>query len=222
MSEQFNMDERDNMILSNFASINKQIQFWPGNVLTSAAHTGKLLARANTKMSIPRTFAIDNLGQLLNAISLFSEPKIVIKDNCLSIQDDRHKMRYTFTDTENVKSKNPEDEIEMNASYAFDLKAETLKDIQKAAGVLGMPEAAFIGDGKSAYLQVLNVKNPTSHLYSMKIGNTDQTFRLVMKVEWLCKIFTADYHVELDFEKQFANFQNENIQYWMAMEFEDV
>lgn len=221
MSEFLNMDERDSLILSNFASINKQIRFWPGNVLTSAIPSGKLLARAQTKMTIPQDFAVDDLPKLLNVIGLFQEPRIVIKDKYLSIQDQRHKMRWTFTETENVKSKSPYEEIEMDTHFEFNLPVEVLKDIQKAAGVLGMPTAAIVGDGKNAYLQVLNIKNPTSHLYSMNIGKTDQTFKMVMLIECLSKLMPANYTVFLDFDKKFANFRSDGIEYWLAMEFDD-
>ena len=221
MTDIFNMDEQDSNILSNFAGINKQIQFWPGSTLVTVSRGERMMGRAKTNMKFNRTVAIDNLSQLLNAISLFKEPKIVMQDNYLTIQDATHQMRYIYTNPENVSTYNPEKEIKMTPSYSFALSAENLKDIQKAAGVLSMPQIAFVGNGKVAMMQVLNIKNPTSHLYSMIVGKTDMTFLMAMNVEWLSKVCMGDYEVSLDLEKKFAHFTSDQVEYWMAMEDEE-
>ena len=218
MTDLFTMEELDSDILNNFAGINKQIQFWPGSTLVTVSPRSKMLAKAHTNMKFNKVVAIDNLGQLLNAISLFENPKIVMQDNFLTIQDATRQMRYTYTNPENVLTRDPEVEPNMTAKYTFTLSQDSLKDIQKAAGTLRMPEIAFVGNGKKAMMQCLNVKDPTSHLYSMVVGTTDQEFFMAMKVEWLSKILPGTYNVGLDFDKLFAHFQSDVVEYWMAME----
>jgi hypothetical protein len=223
MSDSLNMiDKHDNVILNNFASINKQIRFWPGKTLVTVSKGRRMMARAKSNMTIDRPFAIDNLSQLLNAIDLFSDPKIVMRDGYLTVQDNKHKMRYTFTDAENVDTRDPDENLEVTDSYQFDLSNDTLKDIQKASSVLGMPHVAFVGDGKKAYMQVINIKNPTSHLYSMPVGETTETFtNMVMQVSWLNKLLPDDYTVTLDFERQLAMFVSEDVEYFVSMEVVD-
>ena len=93
---------------------------------------------------------------------------------------------------------------------------ENLKDVEKAAGVLGVPEIVVFGDGKTVFLQAADTKNPSGDVYSINIGETDKTFRAIFKFENI-KIIADDYDVTIS-SKGISHFSGKNAEYWIAVE----
>ena len=83
------------------------------------------------------------------------------------------------------------------------------------------PEIVFSGaDGKIS-IQAIDTKNPSSHVYSIEIGETASTFKAIYKFENF-KMIPGTYDVEVS-SKGLAKFANEkgDLQYWIAIEAKD-
>ena len=93
---------------------------------------------------------------------------------------------------------------------------EHLKDVEKASGVLSLPEIVIFGDGKNIYLQTEDSKNPSSDVFSINIGDTDKVFKAIFKAENI-KIIPGDYEVTIS-SRGISHFSNKDVEYWIAVE----
>jgi hypothetical protein len=215
------MDDWTSKVLKNFATINEQVLFRPGNKVITVSRSRKIMARATINPNLDRTFGIDNLASLINSIELFNEPTITLKENFLTIQENQKKLTYTYTDPASVQTVSQSDESKLESlkyHYEFELKMDVLKDIQKAAGVLKAEDIVFLGDGGTVFINTLNSEVSNTNSYSIPVGETDTEFRLIMKRDHLNKLSVMDYTVRLIFDKKWANFSSSDLDYWIAME----
>lgn len=202
-------------VLKNFASINPSLLFKPGTQLRTMSPQKTILAQAVIKESIPSQFAIFDVSRFLSVMSLFHNPTLTFQDTHAQISDGQQRVNYTFADPSMIvvaSDKTPN----VEANVSFTLSAETLSKVQKAMGVLSMPEFAVVGDGESISVQAIDSKNPTSDNFAVTVGTTDHRFRMIFKAENM-KMIPGDYTVNLSF-KGLAHFEGEDVQYWIAAE----
>jgi len=77
-------------ILKNFAGINNSILVKEGNRLRTISVAKNILAEADITEEFPRDFAIYDLNQFLNGLSLHQDPDLDFKeDSYLSIKESR-------------------------------------------------------------------------------------------------------------------------------------
>jgi len=75
-------------ILKNFAGINNSILVKQGNKLRTISVAKNILAEAEIKEEFPRDFAIYDLNQFLNGLSLHHDPDLDFnQDSYLSIKE---------------------------------------------------------------------------------------------------------------------------------------
>ena len=88
----------------------------------------------------------------------------------------------------------------------------------KASSVLGTPEIAVTGDGSMMRMVTLDTANTSSDTFSVELGNTDATFRMVFKTENF-KMMKGNYEVAIS-SKGISHFKLKggNLQYWIATE----
>ncbi len=217
---QIDLDADTTKILTNFANINKQIMFRPGNMISTMSPSQKVMGRAKVGVEFDRLFAIDNLGQLLGAVNMFNAPSLNLNEGHLTITDGKRSVRYVYTEPENIAyTFDPVKEVPMTKSVTFRVNGDVIKDIQKAAGALGVQEVAFIGDAGEVAAKVMNAANPNSHNYVIKLGKSSaDDFKVIIKVESLQKMFNLDYDVVIDLKKNYLHFSNDQIDYWLAAE----
>ena len=97
------------------------------------------------------------------------------------------------------------------------LTENALREVIKAAGVLQLPEIAFIGDGSEITLQALSSKKPGSDSYSVVLSESDKVFKAIFKVENLLKIMSNNYDVNIS-SQGFSHLIGPDIQYWVSVE----
>ena len=98
-------------ILKNFAGINNSILVKQGNKLRTISVAKNILAEAEIKEDFPRDFAIYDLNQFLNGLSLHQDPDLDFnQDSYLSIKEGKRRVKYFFADP-NVIIAPPEKEI---------------------------------------------------------------------------------------------------------------
>ena len=206
-------------VLKNFCSINKSLVINPGNKLSTLSINKNILAYADVEESFDSQMSIYVLGVFLGGLSLFEQPTIdTSKDNFVTVSDraGRSKTRFFYADPD-IITQPPEKEIELpSVDGKFRLVAATLQQLQRAASVYQLPDLCLYGDGTEMTLRVTDKKNETSNSYSVKVGDTEDTFCYCFKVENL-KLLLGDYNVTLS-KSNVALFQGEGIKYFIALE----
>jgi len=203
-------------VLKNFAKINPSIVIQEGNTLKTISTSKTIMAKATVTTEFDKRFAIYNLDRFISALSLFNNPELDFNDKYVNIFDANKSTHYTYAD-ESTITKTPEKEIKLpSIDVTFTLTNDNLKDVEKAAGVLGLPEIVVVGDGKLISLQAADTKNPSGDVYSVEIGTTNKTFKAIFKSENI-KIIPGDYEVSIC-SKGISCFKGKEADYWIAVE----
>ena len=206
-------------ILKNFAGINNSILVKQGNKLRTISVAKNILAEAEIKEDFPRDFAIYDLNQFLNGLSLHQDPDLDFnQDSYLSIKEGKRRVKYFFADP-NVIIAPPEKEITLpSQDVCFQLDSVTLEKLTKAAAVYQLPDMSAIGSNGVVKLVVRDKKNDTSNEYAIVVGETSDEFEFNFKVENI-KIIPGAYEVVVSSKllSQFTNTQH-NLKYYIALE----
>tara|TARA_R100001198_G_scaffold69644_1_gene42157 strand:+ start:204 stop:890 length:687 start_codon:yes stop_codon:yes gene_type:complete len=206
-------------ILKNFAGINNSILVKEGNKLRTISVAKNILAEAEIKEEFPRDFAIYDLNQFLNGLSLHQDPDLDFQqDTYLSIKEGKRRVKYFFADP-NVIIAPPEKDITLpTQDVCFQMDSVTLEKLTKAAAVYQLPDFSVIGEAGVIKLVVRDKKNDTSNEYAIVVGETDAEFTFNFKVENI-KIIPGAYDVVVSSKllSQFTNTQH-NLKYYIALE----
>lgn len=203
-------------ILKSFTTINPSIVFKPGTVLSTMSPGKTIMARAKINQEIEDTFAVYDLSRFLGTLSLFNDPDMEVNEKFMTIKEGRRKINYTFTEPSLVVSP-PDREIKFpGADVSFDITAPILSEVTKALSVLSLPELGVVGDGSKVYVTAMDSKNPSGDVYSVEVGETEDTFRLIVATDNL-RILNDDYRVDVS-SKGLARFTSALVQYHIAVE----
>lgn len=207
-------------LLKNFAGINQSILVKQGNKLRTISIAKNILAEAEISEEFPRNFAIYDLNQFLNGLSLHQDPDLdFTEDSYITIREGKRRVKYFYADP-NVIISPPEKEIKLpSEDVCFQLETGSLEKLVKAAGVYQLPDISAIGDAGVIRLVVRDKKNDTSNEYSIIVGETDEQFTFNFKVENISKIVSGAYDVVVSSKllSQFTNSKH-NLSYWIALE----
>ena len=207
-------------ILKNFAGINNSILVKKGNKLRTISVAKNILAEAEiSPEEFPRDFAIYDLNQFLNGLSLHQDPEMDFSEaSYLTIREGRRKVKYFYADPAVIISP-PEKEITLpSEDVHFQLDSSSLDKLLKAAAVYQLPDFCVVGNAGVIKLVVRDKKNDTSNEYSIKVGETDKEFIFNFKVENI-KIIPGAYDVVVS-SKLLSRFTNTNfeLKYYIAIE----
>jgi len=207
-------------LLKNFASINQSILFKKGNTIRTMSVMKNILAEVEVEEEFPRDFAIYDLVQFLNGISLYDNPQIEFSnDSNLMIREGKdRKTKYFFADPSVIVSP-PEKSISLpSQDVCFNLDSNQLASLLKASAVYQLPDLCAVGEAGVVKLVVRDKKNDTSNEYSITVGETDTEFCFNFKVENI-KILPGTYEVVIS-EKLLSRFvcKNYNLTYYIALE----
>ena len=206
-------------ILKNFAGINNSILVKQGTKLRTISVAKNILAEAEIKEDFPRDFAVYDLNQFLNGLSLHQDPDLDFTEaSYLSIREGKRRVKYFYADP-NVICAPPEKEITLpSEDVTFQLDTTSLEKLLKAAAVYQLPDFSAIGDAGVIKLVVRDKKNDTSNEYAIVVGETDKEFCFNFKVENI-KIIPGAYDVVVSSKllSQFTNTQF-NLKYYIALE----
>lgn len=173
-------------ILKNFATINKSISIYEGDVISTMEQTSIIFANAKTDQSFEKDFSIYELPKFINVLQLFPEANLTFHDRYLDISDGNQNIRYSYCDPMTIKAPKKGAKIKFPPTYVqFTLTSEMLSTVLKAAAVLGVPDIAITGDGDGLFLRAINAKNPTMDIYSMRVGDTKKTCNFVFKTDYI-------------------------------------
>jgi len=206
-------------VLKNFAGINQSILVRKGNKLRTMSVMKTVLAEAVVNEEFEKEFAIYDLNQFLNGVSLHEDPELDFQsDAYVVIREGKRRVKYFFADPQVIVSP-PEKEISLpSQDVCFQLEHSQYDKIKKAAAVYQLEDLSVIGEAGVIRLVVRDKRNATSNEYSILVGETDKEFTFNFKVENL-KIIPASYDVVLS-SKLLSKFTNEryNLNYYIPME----
>ena len=206
-------------ILKNFAGINNSILVKQGTKLRTISVAKNILAEAEIKEDFPRDFAVYDLNQFLNGLSLHQDPDLDFTETSyLSIREGKRRVKYFYADP-NVIISPPEKEITLpSEDVTFQLDTTSLEKLLKAAAVYQLPDFSAIGEAGVIKLVVRDKKNDTSNEYAIVVGESDKEFCFNFKVENI-KIIPGAYDVVVSSKllSQFTNTQF-NLKYYIALE----
>ena len=206
-------------ILKNFAGINNSILVKQGTQLRTISVAKNILAEAAIDEDFPRDFAVYDLNQFLNGLSLHQDPDLDFSpDSYISIKEGKRRVKYFYADP-NVIVAPPDKEISLpSEDVHFQLDSVTLEKLLKAAAVYQLPDLSAVGEAGVVKLVVRDKKNDTSNEYAVVVGETDKEFSFNFKVENI-KILPGTYDVVVS-QKLLSRFTNKNhdLTYFIALE----
>ena len=213
------LSEKTLNILKNFSSINQSILVKQGNQLRTISVAKNILAEAEIKEDFPRDFAIYDLNQFLNGLSLHQDPEMDFSpDSYVNIREGKRRVKYFYADP-NVIISPPEKAIQLpSQDVCFQLDSVTLEKLLKAAAVYQLPDLCAVGEAGVIKLVVRDKKNDTSIEYAEVVGETDKEFTFNFKIENI-KIIPGVYDVVVS-AKLLSKFTNSNhdLKYYIALE----
>lgn len=208
--------ERTLTILKNFATINPSVIFKPGTELKTINPQKSVMAIANIPDEIPSAACVYDMSRFLSIYGLYSEPNIEFDSKNFTISEGKRKTKYVFADQTMVIAP-PEKEIKIpSADVEVDVEWNDLQSVIKASGVLQLPEIAFVGENGTCYLRAIDSGNPSADTFGVELGDTDDTFQLIIKTENL-KLLPQNYRVTLS-SKGISKFEGSDIKYFIAIE----
>ena len=206
-------------ILKNFAGINNSILVKQGTKLRTISVAKNILAEAVIDEEFPRDFAIYDLNQFLNGLSLDQDPEMDFKEESyLSIREGKRRVKYFFADP-NVIISPPDKDITLpSEDVHFQLDSTSLEKLLKAAAVYQLPDFCVVGGDGVVKLVVRDKKNDTSNEFAIVVGETDKEFTFNFKVENI-KIIPGAYDVIVS-QKLLSLFTNtqHDLKYFIALE----
>lgn len=206
-------------ILKNFASINQSILVKNGSKLSTISVMKNILAEAEVKENFPKNFAIYDLNQFLNGLSLHQDPDLDFQnDTHVIIREGKRRVKYFFADPEVIVTP-PEKELSLpTEDVSFQLEHSQLDKLIKASAVYQLPDLSAIGEDGVVKLVVRDKKNDTSNEFSIIVGETNEEFTFNFKVENI-KIIPGTYDVTVS-KKLLSKFANPkyNLTYYVALE----
>jgi len=206
-------------ILKNFAGINNSILVKQGTQLRTISVAKNILAEAAIDEDFPRDFAVYDLNQFLNGLSLHQDPDLDFSpDSYISIKEGKRRVKYFYADP-NVIVSPPDKEITLPSDDVhFQLDSSALEKLLKAAAVYQLPDLSAVGEAGVVKLVVRDKKNDTSNEFAVVVGETDKEFSFNFKVENI-KIIPGAYDVVVS-QKLLSKFTNTNcdLKYYIALE----
>lgn len=203
------------MVLKNFSEINPNIMFKEGTTLTTLAPTKQVMAKAVLKDTFPTKACVYDLSRFLATVSLIDNPDIDFEDDRFEIKNNRTHISYTYA-AESMIITSPKDELDMPETFGtWKVSGDVLRNLTRAAGVLGLPEIEFKSDGQRFTVSTVDSKNPNSDTYQEELDFFDSLpeFRITVNVENL-RLLPGDYDVSIS--ENIVHFQGEDVEYWIA------
>ena len=209
-------------ILKNFAGINQNLMFREGNTVKTMSEARNIMASADVAETFPQTFGVYDLNEFISVLDLVDKPQLNFNESYVVVGDTagRSKVKYFFSPEETLTT--PSKDIKMPESEVkFELTADTLTKLKRAASALGHSDVSITGKSGVLNFAVVDSANTTSNTYSIDVDgefDSEKPFNFIMGIGNL-KIVPGDYDVSIS-SKLISHFQHKklNVQYWIALE----
>lgn len=214
-------------VLKNFYNLNQSVCFHPGNILKTISSSETVMAQATVEDDFPKEFRIHDISKFLNVLDLFDDPDLEIEEPFAVISQGHSTVQYILAGRNQVDSVDRVIELPKEVPCHFTLSNDNMQQLFKAITILGIPEVAFVGNGKKLLVQGIDTEEKIENGYSMEIGTTKNKFKVIFKIENINKLLPGDYEIKaaeivdkVNGKKiKLSHFKNlnENIEYWVAV-----
>lgn len=213
------LSEATKEILKSFSDINPNLMIKAGKELKTISTMKTIFATAKVEEEFTQDVAIGDLSEFLGVISLFNKPTLSFDDKSINIKDEgtSTKSKFYFADPSILTI--PQKDVKMpEAEVNFTLTETDLTNVKKAASMLQSPDVSITSNKGDIILSAIDKKNDTANNYSVKIGETNESFVFHFKAEHL-KMLPGNYDVAIS-SKLISYFKHKikPIQYWVALE----
>jgi len=199
-------------VLKNFAAINSNIIFLPGQDLKTINEAKSILGIAKIQEDFPKEFGIYDLNEFLSVISLVGNPSLEFKDSSVYLQADEAdrylgSVEYYFSSKDTLTTP-PSKEISMDSKFSIEISEESLNQIKKAAAILGHRELAIAGEDGVITAKILDDKDITANVFELKLAHDNDCknkFKFIIHISSILKLFPGDYY---------TSFAKEGVSYW--------
>ena len=203
-------------LIKNYASINNNLLFKPGNTLSTIAVSNTIMSSSTVAETFPSEFGIYDVNEFLAVLSLFEDPDLEFSEKTVSIKQGNSSIKY-FAAAPNSIVVPKKEIIFPEAEINFKLEANVLAMILKTAPILKSTDVALLGDGSTINVIVGDKKNATSNAYTYTLGTTTSVFKVNLKIENL-KMVPGDYDVSIS-SKKISRFKSAgDLVYYVAIE----
>lgn len=205
-------------LLKNYAGINTNIVIRQGNTLATVSPGKNIFSRATITETFPREFAIYDLNSLLGLLTLMEDQEVDFTENRIVVSKDNSRFDYFYSDPGTVTAA-PDKNLEIEPVWSFELTAEDISMILRAASITGAPVVSIVSDGASVVLKVGDPTNPSSNSYTKTIStDAAPVFDCRVKVENI-KVISDSYVVTLG-KKRAMEFKSKgrDLVYFIAMD----
>jgi len=208
--------ERTLTVLKSFAAINKSIVIKPGKTLRTITPEKTLIAIANLEDEFPSEAIIYDVSRFLSILSLYTDPDVEFHEKHFIISEGKRKTNYVYADISMVHAA-PEKQISIpTEDVKVNVEWSDLQSVMKASGVLQFEEIAFVGEDGKCFLRAVDNKNPSSDTFGVEIGETSDTFTIIIKTDNL-KLLPQDYEVTLC-AKGISLFKGNDVSYFVGVD----
>jgi hypothetical protein len=205
-------------ILKNFSTINPSVVFKPGSTIRTISPQKTVMAAATIGETVEQQAGVYDLSRFLSTLSLFENPEVVFGTDRFTIKGGKSELRYTYTSESLIVTPPEKDIVVPDPEASVNITWQAIDSVLRAAGVLQLPEIAFIGDGNSVTISAVDSKTSTADNYNTVVaeGVNTEPFNMIIKTDNL-KLVPTDYEVTLS-SKGMAHFKSDKVQYWIAIE----
>jgi hypothetical protein len=179
-----------------------------------------ILAEAQVSENFEKSFAIYDLNEFLNGLSLHDNYALDFSnDTFVVIREGKRRVNYHFADPEVIVAP-PDKQLQLpSKDVCFQLDHSQLLQLMKAASIYKLPDLSVIGENGTISIVVRDKKNDSSNVYSVDVGESPEDFVFNFKVENTNKILPGNYDVVIS-QKLLAQFtgQKNNVEYFIALE----
>lgn len=186
-------------VLGNFVQINPSIIVCAGSEIRSISNLEHILAKYKCTEVFPTEFAIYDLSEFLNVVSLFENPILEFdNDQYVTIRSGSKYSKYYFSNPEITLKRAPNTDVKFpGADIQFALAESDVKGIRKASNILDLEDINISSDNTDIRVSLIDTEDETNNTYEQVFqGDSTGDFSVNIKMENLV-VLPGDYTLSI-------------------------
>jgi len=186
-------------VLGNFVQINPSIIVCAGSEIRSISNLEHILAKYKCTEVFPTEFAIYDLSEFLNVVSLFENPVLEFDNKqYVTIRSGSKYSKYYFSNPEITLKRAPNTDVKFpGADIQFSLSESDIKGIRKASNILDLEDINIASDNTDIRVSLIDTEDETNNTYEQVFqGDSTGDFSVNIKMENLV-VLPGDYTLSI-------------------------
>ena len=187
-------------VLGNFVQINPSIIVCAGSEIRSISNLEHILAKYKCTEVFPTEFAIYDLSEFLNVVSLFENPVLEFdNEQYVTIRSHSKYSKYYFSNPEITLKRAPNTDVKFpGADIQFGLSESDVKGIRKASNILDLEDINIATkDETDVRVSLIDTEDETNNTYEQVFqGCSTGDFSVNIKMENLV-VLPGDYTLSI-------------------------